>query len=113
MPKDPFASYTPECVGVCNWPAAFQESAWLDSDKGTLDFATKTATGLTYTLSDATAFSTWSCYFYNDKDILILRSDEFHYSTHLLSMVHKCRGVSGTKLSLCTGGFPRGGSPYV
>ncbi|WAR00310.1 hypothetical protein MAR_024682 [Mya arenaria] len=62
-------------VGVCNWPALLQDSIWVDSDKGSLDFNTKTMTGLTYVAMGTITIDSWRCYFYNDVDTLIMKAD--------------------------------------
>ncbi|WAR00852.1 hypothetical protein MAR_025224 [Mya arenaria] len=61
-------------VGQCNWPATLQDSVWLDSDKGDLNFDTKTMTGLTYIVQGTFPLNTWSCFYYNDNDILIMKA---------------------------------------
>lgn len=46
----------------CNWPSNLQNSIWHDSDKGQLNFESKTMSGLDYTTSSGTTIENWDCF---------------------------------------------------
>ena len=73
-------------VGSCNWPSFLQNSVWVDSDKGDLDFDTKTMSGLDYVgISNSFTLNDWKCYFYDDSSILIMKQVHIYNSLVLKS----------------------------
>ncbi|XP_053394941.1 uncharacterized protein LOC123523422 isoform X2 [Mercenaria mercenaria] len=67
----------PNILCDCNWPANLQDSIWHDSDKGQLDFETKTMSGLEYLFQNTFTVENWDCFFYyQNSGILIMKSQE-------------------------------------
>jgi hypothetical protein len=59
--KDVINIQIPEIASFCELPEQFQNSVWIDSDKGELKFSTTNMTGWEFQTENGDLFENWEC----------------------------------------------------